>query len=162
MDFKFPELLQNTPEVSQPENPDFKVKFQDLPLELHIKILSLVDLTDVVAYSKTCKLFYRNSENQKLWKLHWIKFSQKTPFSFLPSGSLTDLGVNFKDSCRRLWEILVSENMDFGGLNPIKCPICRDYTCSPNCIEERRGLKATIGNVKIEFLLCTLGGFGYI
>lgn len=57
---------------------------------------------------------------------------------------MTDLGVNFKDSCRRLWKILVSDTMTFGGLNPAKCPICRDFTCSPNCIEERRGLKATI------------------
>ena len=57
---------------------------------------------------------------------------------------MTDLGVNFKDTCRRLWKVLISETATFGGLNPAKCPICRQYTCGPQCIEERRGLKAII------------------
>ena len=57
---------------------------------------------------------------------------------------MTDLGVNFKDSCQRLWKILVSETPIFGGLNPAKCSTCRNFTCTLHCIEERRGFKATI------------------
>ena len=57
---------------------------------------------------------------------------------------MTDLGVNFKDACHRLWRVLVSENNTFGGLNPVKCIYCREFTCSQTCIEERRGQKVTI------------------
>ena len=67
MDFKFgtsASILFGTPEVDED---DSRVKFEDLPLELHIKILSYVDLTDVLSYSTTCKLFYRNSDSQQLW-----------------------------------------------------------------------------------------------
>ena len=67
MDFKFgssASILFGTTEVDEDGS---KAKFEDLPLELHIKILSYVDLTDVLSYSTTCKLFYRNSDSQQLW-----------------------------------------------------------------------------------------------
>ena len=70
MDFKFltpMPMLFTSPEVEEAENDESRVKFQDLPLELHIKILSLIDLTDLLAYSTTCKTFYRNSNSQQLW-----------------------------------------------------------------------------------------------
>ncbi len=58
---------------------------------------------------------------------------------------MTELGgVNFKDSCKRLWRVLISETCTFGGLNPVKCVCCREFTCTPACIEERRGFKVTI------------------
>jgi len=121
------------------------VKLDHLPTEIHVKILSLLDLPDVLAYSSTCKLFYKYSEDQNLWKLQWIRFSLRTPFSFLPTTSISELGVNFKDACRRLWMVLVSDsNPTFGGLNPVKCDFCRQYTCTPTCIEERRGFKVAI------------------
>ena len=65
-----------------------------------------------------------------------MKLSQKTPFTFLPLTSLSDLGVNFKDACRRLWRVLVTEG-SFGGLTPSKCNHCREFTCVASCIEER-------------------------
>ena len=78
-------------------------------------------------------------------KLQWIRFSLRTPFSFLPTTSISELGVNFKDACRRLWMVLVSDsNPTFGGLNPVKCDFCRQFTCTPTCIEERRGFKVAI------------------
>ena len=41
--------------------------------------------------------------------------------------------------------VLVSDsNPTFGGLNPVKCDFCRQYTCTPTCIEERRGFKVAI------------------
>ena len=69
-------------------------------------------------------------------KHQWMKLSQKTPFTFLPLPSLSDLGVNFKDACRRLWRVLVTEG-SFGGLTPSKCNHCREFTCVASCIEER-------------------------
>ncbi len=65
-----------------------------------------------------------------------MKLSLKTPFTFLPLTSLSDLGVNFKDACRRLWRVLVTEG-SFGGLTPSKCIHCREFTCVASCIEER-------------------------
>ena len=52
-------------------------------------------------------------------------------FTFPPASSLEQLGVLFKDCCRRLWTILAAE----GGLYP-KCVHCRGYTCSQDCLEE--------------------------
>ena len=78
-------------------------------------------------------------------KLQWIRFSVKTPFNFLETTSISELGVNFKDACKRLWKVLVSDsNPTFGSLNPVKCDFCRQYTCTPTCIEERRGYKVAI------------------
>lgn len=77
-------------------------------------------------------------------KIQWAKFSQKTPFTFLPSSSMTELGVNFRDASKRLWKVLISESLQFGGLNPVKCVYCREFTCTPTCIEERRGFKVSI------------------
>lgn len=133
---------------SQNQLPEASAKstsLEHLPVEIHVKILSFVDLMDVLSYATTCKYFYRCAESQLLWKVQWIKFSQKTPFSFLPTASMTDLGVNFRDTCKRLWKVLISESIIFGGgLNPVKCCYCREFTCNPTCIEERRGLKAAI------------------
>ena len=43
------------------------IKLDHLPAEIHVKILSLLDLSDVLAYSSTCKVFYRYAENQQIW-----------------------------------------------------------------------------------------------
>ena len=62
----------------------------------------------------------------------WVELSAEMPrFTFPPASSLEQLGVLFKDCCRRLWTILASE----GGLYP-KCVHCRSYTCSQRCLEE--------------------------
>ena len=61
-----------------------------------------------------------------------MELSAEMPrFTFPPASSLEQLGVLFKDCCRRLWTILASE----GGLYP-KCVHCRSYTCSQRCLEE--------------------------
>ena len=57
---------------------------------------------------------------------------------------MTELGVNFKDACHRLWRVLIYDNHIFGGLNPVKCLRCREYTCTPTCIEERTSSKVSI------------------
>ena len=43
------------------------VKLDHLPAEIHVKILSLLDLPDVLAYSSTCKIFYKYAEDQQIW-----------------------------------------------------------------------------------------------
>ena len=77
-------------------------------------------------------------------KLQWIRLSSKTPFNYIPAQSMTELGVNFKDACHRLWRVLIYDNHIFGGLNPVKCLRCREYTCTPTCIEERTSSKVSI------------------
>ena len=55
-----------TPNEDIEENPNV-IKLDHLPAEIHVKILSYLDLTDVLAYSSTCKLFYKYAENQQIW-----------------------------------------------------------------------------------------------
>lgn len=42
-----------------------------LPAEIHCKILKDLDPLDVLAFSRVCKLFYKYSDNQQLW---WVRF----------------------------------------------------------------------------------------
>ena len=54
-------------------------------------------------------------------RYQWYKLSSKLPwFNFPPVQSLAELGVLFKDCCRRLWSIVCSD----GGLYP-KCVHCK-------------------------------------
>ncbi len=55
-----------------------------------------------------------------------------------------EVGTNFKDACKRLWRIIVTDNGLFGGLIPTKCARCREYTCSAQCIEEKINSKLSI------------------
>ena len=82
-------------------------------------------------------------------RYQWYKLSSKLPwFNFPPVQSLAELGVLFKDCCRRLWSIICSD----GGLYP-KCVHCKvnfhrkkiknqyvtkfqEYTCVHSCLEE--------------------------
>ena len=118
-------------------------KLLSLPVEIHSMILYLLDPPDVLAYSRTCKTLLRHADSQQLWRYQWCKFSRKTPFAFLPASTLVEVGANFKDACRRLWQVLVTEGA-FGGLLPAKCPDCREYTCGAACIEEGRTLKVSL------------------
>ena len=86
-------------------------------------------------------------------KLQWIRLSSKTPFTYIPAQSMTDLAVNFKDSCHRLWRILINDNQIFGSLTPYKCLRCREFTCTPACIEERTGSKVSI-DIGGMYLVC--------
>ena len=114
-----------------------------LPVEIHSMILYLLDPPDVLAYSRTCKTLLRHADSQQLWRYQWSKFSRKTPFAFLPANTLVELGANFKDACRRLWQVLVTEGV-YGGLLPAKCPDCKEYMCGSACIEEGRALKVSL------------------
>eukprot|EP00095_Tigriopus_kingsejongensis_P011596 maker-scaffold297_size217559-snap-gene-1.21 protein:Tk11596 transcript:maker-scaffold297_size217559-snap-gene-1.21-mRNA-1 annotation:"PREDICTED: uncharacterized protein LOC103575170" len=112
------------------------VHFLALPQEVHTGILDLLDPSDLLAYSRTCRTCSKFAESQQVWKHQWAKLSRKTPFTFLEIQSLVSLGVSFKDSCRRLWKIMVTEGA-FGGLNPSKCMHCKEYTCLPACTEDK-------------------------
>lgn len=114
-----------------------------LPVEIHSMILYLLDPPDVLVYSRTCKALLRHADSQQLWRYQWSKFSRKTPFLFLPANTLVELGANFKDACRRLWQVLVTEGV-YGGLLPAKCPDCKEYTCGSACIKEGRARKVSL------------------
>jgi F-box-like len=60
----------------------------DLPEEVQLKILSLLDPFDVWSLARTCKFFAQLTDNDLLWRHQWVKLSAKTPFRFPPSHSL--------------------------------------------------------------------------
>ncbi len=126
--------------------------FLSLPVEIHSKILFLLDPSDVLSYSRTCKACLKYATSQQLWRHQWYKLSRKTPFLFLPVASLVDFGANFKDACRRLWQILVVESA-YGGLIPSKCVDCKEYTCSASCVEERSSKVSLDIGSKITWLI---------
>ncbi|TRY77482.1 hypothetical protein TCAL_07407 [Tigriopus californicus] len=136
---------------SRPSSP-FCPHWLSLPEEIHIKVLDLLDPSDLLAYARTCQTARKYVDSQQVWKHQWVKLSRKTPFTFLSSLSLVDLGVNFKDSCRRLWKIMVTEG-EIGGLNLIKCVFCKEYTCLPSCIEDRVAKVAIDIGGKITWLI---------
>ena len=170
MEFNFlASSLMSSNSVESVSNAETGTKLDQMPVEIHGKILSYVEISDVLNYGCTCRLFHRYSENQQLWyvlmrvrltknnlknkkkfscfffrKLQWIRLSSKTPFTYIPAQSMTDLAVNFKDACHRLWRILINDNQIFGSLTPYKCLRCREFTCTPACIEERTGSKVSI------------------
>lgn len=76
-------------------------------------------------------------------RCQWTRLSSETPFDFLTSETMTQLGVNFKDCCRRLWRILALQTSELGGLAPEKCAgECGRYTCvCGDGLEERLGGK---------------------
>ena len=43
------------------------IEFSHLPVEIHAKILRLLDPLDVLAYSRACKRFQRYGDEQQLW-----------------------------------------------------------------------------------------------
>ena len=68
MDFNyFASAVMSTNSPESVETNENATKLEHLPVELHAKILSNVELTDVLSYGCTCRLFYQISENQQLW-----------------------------------------------------------------------------------------------
>ena len=51
-------------------NAESGTKLDQMPVEIHGKILSYVEISDVLNYGCTCRLFHRYSENQQLWYVH--------------------------------------------------------------------------------------------
>lgn len=104
----------------------------DIPEEIQLQILELVEPLDLLAIGRSCRFYAKYANNEYIWRYQWCKLSRKTPFTFPLSNSLLQLGVSFKDCCRRLWSIICTE----GGLFP-KCIHCKEYTCGQSCLEER-------------------------
>ena len=95
-----------------------------VPEEIWLKILCHIDPMDVLALARSCRFFSKIEANFEpdIWHYQWYKLvSKHTWLSLnLPSvQSLSDLGVAFKDCCRRLWSILC-----VGGSYP-KCLHCK-------------------------------------
>ena len=59
-----------------------------LPVEIHAKILQLIDPLDVLAYSRTCKRFEKYGDGQKVW---YVKFWKLQICSFKCINSWIDL-----------------------------------------------------------------------
>ena len=68
MEFNFlASSLMSSNSVESVSNAESGTKLDQMPVEIHGKILSYVEITDVLNYGCTCKLFHRYSENQQLW-----------------------------------------------------------------------------------------------
>ena len=102
-------------------------KVFSVPEELWLKIFCHIDPLDVLALARSCRFFSKLGEKfeQNIWHYQWYKLvSEHIWLSLdLPSvQSLSDLGVAFKDCCRRLWSVLC-----VGGSYP-KCLHCKVRT----------------------------------
>ncbi|XP_071746572.1 actin, macronuclear isoform X1 [Lepeophtheirus salmonis] len=108
----------------------------DLPIELHVKILMMIDPLDVLSYSCACQISKQMGENHRVWKHQWTKLSSKTPFTFPIPINKDDPSINYKDVCGRLWRILVYKGLS-GPLIAGRCSYCKEFTCLPSCMEDR-------------------------
>merc|ERR1712029_275694 len=116
---------------------NFKADLTSLPVEIHAQILTYLDPMDVLNYARVCRATASASDCNRVWRHQWLKLSKQTPFIFINDlEQLTDLGINFKDVCKRLWRVLVSQTPEFGDFTPTKCIHCREYTCLDECISD--------------------------
>ena len=103
----------------------------NVPEEIWIKIIMRLEPLDILSLARTCRFLSKLSDNDHVWRCQWINLSSELPFFSFPSvHNLTTLGVQFKDSCRRLWSI-ASNNR---GLYP-KCVHCNNHSCVETCLE---------------------------
>jgi len=103
-----------------------------VPEEILIKILGLVDPFDVWSAAKTCKYLSRVANCESLWKRQWNQLIKDAPFQFPSSQNLQDLGVCFRDACRRLCSTICNRGTQFQ-----KCKYCKEFTCTNACLEQR-------------------------
>ena len=130
-----------------------ETKLFSVPDEIWLKIFRHLDPLDVLALARSCRFFSKICDNfeQIIWHYQWYKLvSKHTWLSLnLPSvQSLSDLGVAFKDCCRRLWSIIsvggsypkcvhckVRNPPEIVPLRPILSP--QNYSCGDECLKER-------------------------
>ena len=92
-----------------------------VPDEIWIKIIAHLEPLDVLALGRSCRRLNKFVDSDTVWRGQWVRLAKKLPWISFPSvHSLVTLGVQFKDSCRRLWCIVAAE----GGLYP-KCVHCK-------------------------------------
>ena len=92
-----------------------------VPDEIWIKILGELEPLDVLALGRSCRRLHKFVDSEVVWRSQWSRLAAQLPWISFPSvHSLATLGVQFKDSCRRLWCIVAAE----GGLYP-KCIHCK-------------------------------------
>ena len=98
-----------------------ELRLFDVPEEIWIKIILCLDPLDILALGRTCRHFTKFAENEEVWRHQWSSLSSQVSWCSFPSvQNLTQLGVHFKDSCRRLWSIISVD----GGVYP-RCVHCK-------------------------------------
>ena len=90
-----------------------RVSLLDLPEEIQLKILHLLQPLDILALGRTCRSYSKYADNKQLWyvskflpcqtpeivcrRCQWVLLSEEMPrFTFPPVSSLEQLGVLFK------------------------------------------------------------------
>ena len=61
-----PDSMERTMQEQRHPTPNYP-EFHHIPVEIHAKILRLLDPLDVLAYSRTCKRFEKYGDGQKVW-----------------------------------------------------------------------------------------------
>ena len=60
-------IAETDDETSECDDSGNKTNLLNLPVEIHAKILHLLDPLDILAYSRTCRTLYKYADNQQLW-----------------------------------------------------------------------------------------------
>lgn len=104
-----------------------------LPEEIQLNVLFLLEPLDILSLGRTCRFYAKYADSEPLWRFQWFRLSCRlNRITFPPVSSLEQLGVLFKDCCKRLCCIISAG----GALYP-PCIHCRGYTCSQECLQER-------------------------
>jgi hypothetical protein len=80
--------FRQAPATTAETVPTPKTNVFNLPEEVNLKIIALLDPFDVWSLARTCKFFAALTDNELLWRHQWVKLSAKTPFRFPPSENL--------------------------------------------------------------------------
>lgn len=112
-----------------------------IPEEIYLQILSLLHPLDILSLGKTCKFFSSIINSELIWKNQWLSLTNGLDaFSLPPIEDLTQLGVLFKDCCKRLWSVVG----DSGRSYP-PCSHCHLQQCHADCLMEPTRLVVDIG-----------------
>jgi len=123
----------DVPEPAREDDSSESAKLFSVPEEIWLKMFCHIDPLDVLALGRSCRFFSKLCDNEEIWRYQWYKLASKHAWLSLnlPSvQSLAELGVLFKDSCRRLWSIL-----SVGGSFQ-KCIHCKNDSCTDDCLKE--------------------------
>ena len=107
-----------------------RVSLLDLPEEIQLKILHLLQPLDILALGRTCRSYSKYADNKQLWyvskflpcqtpeivcrRCQWVLLSEEMPrFTFPPVSSLEQLGVLFKVRERQRTRFLFFVNSIF-------------------------------------------------
>lgn len=119
-----------------------------LPEEVLVQVFKHLHPFDVWTVARACKYFAHIARCEALWKHQWNRLVKDGPFHFPSTQNLQDLGVCFKDGCRRLCATLCNT-----GAPLKKCSYCKEVTCLASCIEQHSSKNVLDIGGKVTWLI---------